>query len=397
MSTRVPSIAQLIIISALSPFGMHLIIPAITPIQQEFGASAGIASLLISATMWGIAASTLFFGAYADRFGRRPILLIGLALFFGGSALGWVGQNEYAVIAGRVIQGVGGAAGIVVARTVVRDLYARDKGTSVMAYVTMAIMLAPILAPSFAGFAVENLGWRSVFSVAALIGLLIFLWATRAFPETLKEPIPLPGFWALIRAYVNVLRNPLFVLYTLVAACVMTGFFSMLSGAPHIAELAWDLPRDELGVYLGLAGIGMMASTFITARVAEHVDNNKLMVAGLCFSLTAVAIVATLFSLGYNHPASLFGPMVISGFGSGFVLPTSTTGALSFTPRMAGTASGMMIFLQFALAGTAAQAIGYFDHHTPWAILGFMGGAVSLGLVCAIGVLILLRRQPAAA
>ena len=283
---------------------------------------------------------------------------------------------------------------MVVARTVVRDLYPREKGTSMMAYITMGIMLGPIVAPSFGGFAVEYLGWRSVFSIAALIGLLVFLWENRRFPETLKEPIPLPGLWALVQAYANVLRNPLFVLYTLVAASIMTGFFSFLSGAPHIAELAWQLPRDELGVYLGLAGIGMMASTYMTARVAEHVDNNKLMVAGLCCSLISVAIVATLFSLGFNHPASLFGPMLINGFGSGLVLPTSTTGALSFTPRMAGTASGMMIFLQFALAGIAAQAIGYFDHHTPWVILGFLGGAVSVGLVCAIGVLILLRWQP---
>lgn len=379
-----PTIVQLIAISALSPFGMHLIIPAITPIQSKFGITAGTASLLISGTLWGIALSTLIFGAFADRFGRRPILILGLILYVLGSAMGSFGQDAWFVIAGRVVQGIGGAAGIVVSRTVIRDLYAREKGTSMMAYITMAIMLAPVLAPSFAGFIVEHYGWRAVFDIAAILGFVILAWVGRRFPETLEEPIAIPSVFAMVMAYVSVLRTPLFVFYTLAGSFVMTSFFAMMSGAPHVAELAWNLPKDELGYYLGLGGLGMMISTFITARVAEHVDNNKLMIGGLCLNLAAVLLIAALFALGYNHPASLFGPMVISGLGSGFVLPTATTGALAITPRMAGTASGMMIFMQFAIAGTAAQAIGFFDHTTAWSTTGFMMGATCLAMISAL-------------
>lgn len=396
MSRPRPTIIQLIAISALSPFGMHLIIPAITPIQAEFGITAGTASFLISGTLWGIAVSTLIFGAFSDRFGRRPILTIGLILYLLGSSMGAFGQDAWFVITGRVVQGIGGAAGIVVSRAVIRDLYARDKGTSVMAYVTMAIMFAPVLAPSFAGFAVEHYGWRSVFDIAAILGIVVLAWVVRRFPESLEEPIAIPSAFAMVGAYASVLREPVFVAYSLVGSFVMTAFFAMMSGAPHVAELAWQLPKDQLGYYLGLAGLGMMISTFITARVAEHVDNNKLMLAGLGCHLTAVLLMSALFALGFNHPASLFGPMLITGLGSGFVLPTATTGALAIIPRMAGTASGMMIFMQFAIAGTAAQAIGFFDHTTAWSTIGFMIGATCLGMISALAAVRLDRKRVAA-
>ena len=273
---------------------------------------------------------------------------------------------------------------MVISRAVIRDLYSREKGTSVLAYLTMVVMIAPIMAPAFAGFVVESFGWRVVFDIAAILGFAIFIWMVGTFPETLKDHIPLPNVAAMLGAYAGVLRSRVFVLYTLVGTFVMTAFFSMMSGAPHVADQAWGIGRDELGYYLGIGGLGMMLSTFITARIAEHADNNQMMLAGLGIILTGTVVIMILFLAGINHPLSLFGPAVITGFGAGFVLPTSTTGALSVTPRMAGTASGMMTFLQFLTAGAAAQAIGYFDHHTPWSVIGFMAVFQLLALIFAL-------------
>jgi DHA1 family bicyclomycin/chloramphenicol resistance-like MFS transporter len=376
---RVPSIAQLVAFSALGPFGMHLVIPAIAPIREEFGVSAGVASLLISATLWGIAASTLFFGVLADRYGRRPALVVGIALYVVGSLMAMAGEDAAMVIAGRVIQGIGGSTGIVISRAVIRDLYSREKATSAIAYLTMVVMIAPIMAPAFAGYMVDSFGWRMVFTVAGAMGLLVLAWLVASFPETLKDPVPLPNFVAMLGNYVSVLRSRVFVYYSLVGTFIMTGFFAMMSGAPHVAHDAWRIAPDELGFYLGAGGLGMMMSTFITARIAERVDNNKMLLAGFACMAVGLGTIVLLFALGFNHPLSLFGPAVINGFGAGFCLPTSTSGALAETPRMAGTASGMMTFLQFAAAGVAAQAIGYFDHHTVWPVVGFMvvGNAVA--------------------
>ena len=208
--------------SVLGPFTMHLIIPAITPIQFEFGIDAGTAALLISGTLWGIAGSTLFFGAFADRFGRRAMLIIGMGVFVVGSLMGQFGDSAPVVIAGRIIQGIGGATGMVISRAAVRDLYPRDKGTSVLAYLTMAVMIAPMLAPAAAGNMVEFLGWRSIFEVATALGLVVWLWMISRFPETLQEPIPMPNVLALLKAYASVLREPVFVLYSLTGTFVMT-------------------------------------------------------------------------------------------------------------------------------------------------------------------------------
>ena len=396
MIDKKPSNFQLVAMSVLGPFTMHLIIPAITPIQIEFGIDAGMAALLISGTLWGIAGSTLFFGAFADRFGRRIMLIIGMGVFVLGSVIGLYGDSAGMVITGRIIQGVGGATGMVISRAVVRDLYPRDKGTSVLAYLTMAVMIAPMVAPAFAGYMVETAGWRPIFGVAAGLGLVVWFWLIMRFPETLKEAIPMPNVMALLNAYGSVLKSPIFVFYTLTGTFVMTSFFSMMSGAPHVAEHAWGLSRDELGYYLGIGAAGMIISTFVTARIAEHIDNNKLILIGVSVVVLGVGTSITLFSLGYNHPLSLFGPMFLNGIGAGFVLPTTTAQALSITPKMAGTASGMMTFLQFIIAGLAAQLIGYFDHSTPWSVLGFMAVAVIMAVIMAVSAVSFARRQPAA-
>lgn len=364
--------AQLIAFSAIAPFGMHLIIPAITPIKDEFGITASEAALLISATLWGIAASTLFFGVLADRYGRRPMLVIGLVLFVIGSLMGMFGQSAGVVIAGRVVQGIGGSTGIVISRAVIRDLYSREKATSILAYLTMVVMVAPIMAPAFAGYIVQAHGWRAIFAISGVLGFFILGWLVTRFRETLRDPVPMPNLFAMLAAYFSVLRSPVFLLYTLGGTFIMVSFFGMMSGVPHVAEYSWKIGKDELGYYLGAGGLGMMGSAFITARVAERVDLDMLLMRGFMIVGIGVTIMVSLFAAGINHPLSLFGPAVINGFGAGFILPTATARALSAVPRMAGTASGMMTFLQFLAGGVAAQAIGYFDHHTPWPVVGLI-------------------------
>ena len=388
-----PSNLQLIAMSVLGPFTMHLIIPAITPIQFHFGLDAGTAALLISGTLWGIAGSTLFFGALADRFGRRIMLLIGMGIFVLGSVMGLYGESAAMVITGRITQGIGGATGMVISRAVVRDLYPRDKGTSVLAYLTMGVMIAPMIAPASSGYMVETMGWRAIFLAATSLGLIVWFWMIMRFPETQKEFVPMPNVMALLKAYASVLKDPVFLLYTLTGTFVMTSFFSLMSGAPHVAVNTWDLSRDELGYYFGIGAVGMMASTFITARIAEHVENDKLILVGVSITALGVLVSIALFSLGFNHPLSLFGPMMLNGIGTGFVLPTTTAQALSIIPKMAGTASGMMTFLQFIIAGLAAQLIGYFDHSTAWSILGFMVAAVTLAVIMAVSAVGVARRR----
>ena len=393
LKSRAPTNFQLIAMSVLGPFTMHLIIPAITPIQFEFGIDAGTAALLISGTLWGIAGSTLFFGAFADRYGRRSMLIIGMGIFVLGSIMGLYGESAAVVILGRVIQGIGGATGMVISRAVVRDLYERDKGTSVLAYLTMAVMIAPMLSPAIAGNMVEFLGWRSIFEIAAALGIVVWFWMMMRFTETLKEPIPMPNVLALLQAYASVLREPVFVLYSLIGTFVMTSFFSMMSGAPQVAEHTWGISRDELGYYLGIGATGMMISTYITARIAQVYDNNKLILAGVGLVASGVLTSIALVSFGFDHPLALFGPMFLNGLGAGFVLPTSTAQALSISPKMAGTASGMMTFLQFIMAGIAAQMIGYFDHSSPWSIIGFMAFAVVLAAIMAVSAVSIARRR----
>ena len=165
-----PSFAILVAISAIGPLALNIFIPSMPGLQAEFGVSYGMAQLTLTLYLIGMAVCQLIYGPLSDRHGRRPMLLGGLAVFVVASLAAAVAPSIKVLIAARLLQAIGGAAGIVLARAMVRDVFERDKSASVISYITMACVVAPMVAPVLGGFIDKVSGWRMDFWLLAAIG-----------------------------------------------------------------------------------------------------------------------------------------------------------------------------------------------------------------------------------
>ena len=171
-------------LALLGPFAIHLFFPVIPVVKLDFELSDALAQLTFSLGVFGMAFSTLVYGTYADRYGRRPVLLIGLLFFFVGSIISALAGSFTSLLVGRLVQSIGAGCGITLARAIARDVYGAEHLVKAIAYLTMFFALGGLLAPGVGGLLIDHLGWRSVFYFAGLIGFVIALSAYFVVPET---------------------------------------------------------------------------------------------------------------------------------------------------------------------------------------------------------------------
>ena len=176
-------------ISLIGPLAVHLFMPAIPAVKAALGLSDAFAQLTFSIALFGMAISTLFYGSLSDRYGRRPVLLSGLALFLIGSAISAVTDSALTLVLGRFVQAVGAGAGITLGRAIAQDVYGRDRMVKAIAYLTMAYTIGPMISPMVGGILIDTFGWRSVFGFALALGGVIALMAYAVVFET-RRPSP---------------------------------------------------------------------------------------------------------------------------------------------------------------------------------------------------------------
>jgi multidrug resistance protein len=167
-----PPYVILVAISAVGPLALNIFVPSMPGLQREFGVSYGVVQLTLTLYIIGMALCQLVYGPLSDRFGRRPVLLAGMALFVVASVWAVLATSMGMLIAARLLQAIGGASGLVLSRAIVRDLYDRDRSASVLGYITMAFVVAPMLAPTVGGLLDQFAGWRAIFVLLALVGAL---------------------------------------------------------------------------------------------------------------------------------------------------------------------------------------------------------------------------------
>ncbi|HUB94653.1 MAG TPA: MFS transporter, partial [Stellaceae bacterium] len=171
-------------VTLISPLAVHLYLPLLPDIRLTFGVSAALAELSFTITLATMAVATLVYGSLSDRFGRRPVLLSGLALFLAGSVVSALAPSIEALIAGRLVQAVGAACGTTITRTMARDAYGADRLVKAIAYLTMAYTLGPMVAPPVGGYIDDRFGWRGVFGFALLASSVIAAAAFFVLHET---------------------------------------------------------------------------------------------------------------------------------------------------------------------------------------------------------------------
>jgi len=369
--------ALLTAMTALAPLSLQIFVPALPAIQASYGVATGTAQLALSLSILANAFATLSYGPVSDRIGRRPVVLVGLVAFLAGSAMCALAPDIWTLIVGRIVQAVGAAAGMVLGRAIVRDLYARDQAASMIAYLTMAMVVAPMLAPAVGAALTDLAGWRSIFVALTLLGALM-IWQCR---QRLTETRRGGSGGRLLSGAGALLRSTDFMAYALQSAFAICTFFAFISGAPYFMIEVLGRPATEYGLYFILISAGFMLGNFVAARTTARVGLDRMVLIGTSLALAGTLLTLVLLVGVSWAPLALFGPMVGVAFANGLTVPNAQAGAISVDPMLAGTASGLAGFLQMSTAAVVSQAVGVLQDGTPYPMIGFMAAAALLSLL----------------
>ena len=360
-------IALLALVSATGPFAMQIFLPALPSIARDFAVEPGVAQLTLSAAMAAIAVSTLAYGPLSDRFGRRPVLLAGLALFLIGSVACVLARTVEALVVARIVQAAGGAAGMVLARAMARDLHDATGAAIVISRLTMVMVLAPMVAPVIGGVFHDAFGWRSIFILVAALAVLVFVLGWLRVEES-REPVRV-GSGGLLRGFVELLGTKRFVVLMLYPAFSSMIFFGFISGAPYVMAEILDRPATEYGLWFMLVAGSYILGNFGATRLTRRFGSLNLMVAGMVIAVAGACLLILVQSLGGLSPATLFLPVALTQIGQGLGLPNAQAAALDAFPARAGTASALTGFTQMLAAGAASQAVGQLQDDSAWPLI----------------------------
>jgi DHA1 family bicyclomycin/chloramphenicol resistance-like MFS transporter len=360
---------------------VQMFLPALPSIRAAFGVSPGLAQLALSASMLAIAFATLVYGPLSDRFGRRPVLLVGQGLFLLGSAVCVWAPDIATLVAGRVLQAAGACSGMVLARAIVRDAYPLDRVTSVLGYFTLAMAAFPMFTPAIGGALIDFVHWRAVFVLSlgvgglALAGVAFGVWETR--------PARAPDAPSLLAGARTVLRTRVFWAYTGIGAFCSAAFFGFISGVPYLMIEVMGRPAREYGYYFLPLAAAFMLGSLAAARLSARVGRTRMLACAALAVLASGGALLALYALGLEHPLALFGPGVVLTFAQGIAGPNAQAGAVSGDPDHVGAASGVLGFVQTLSGAAFAQAVGSFQDGTPLAVcvcVGVAGAGALLSL-----------------
>jgi MFS transporter, DHA1 family, multidrug resistance protein len=368
-------------VTAAGPFAMQIFLPALPAIARSFDVPAATAQLTLSLSMVAIALATLVYGPLSDRYGRRPVLQAGLLVFIAGSVGCFLAPTIELLIAARIVQAAGGAAGLVLARAIARDLYGPERAARVIAQLTLIMVLAPMLAPGVGGLISDLAGWRPVFLVVSIAGAVVLAAVVRRLGESHHARGVGDSPWDMLSGFGLLLRSPRFCLLAAYPAFSSMVFFSFIAGAPYLMVDVLLRPATEYGLYFILIAGGFMLGNFITVRVGHRFGLLPMMIAGMSIAAVGVVVCAAFVAFGRLSPMTLFLPIMVAQIGQGMGMPNAQAAAINVVPHRAGTASALVGFTQMMFAAVASQTVAVLLRDSAWPLILLM----LLGVVGALG------------
>ena len=341
--TRAPFLL-LVAMTACGTLGMHIIIPALPATAQALGMSIGTAQLTITLYLIGLAIGQLLYGPVSDRFGRRPVLLAGLSLFTAASIVTSLAPNAGILIGARILQSLGGCAGLVLGRAAVRDGASADKAAGQLALLTLVMAMVPAIAPAIGGYLTAYINWRASYGLLALFGATTLAASVFMMPETLSQPTSARR--SMVLAYVRLLRSPRFLGYAIGGACSTTAFYGFMSASPFIFETQLHQPTQRVGLYYLVLMLGVAAGSLAANRVAGRLPVRKALRIANGLGILGAALFALADIQNVLSVTTVVAPVCLFMVGAGMASPFALAGSVSVNPQAIGAASGMYGFLQ---------------------------------------------------
>ncbi len=342
-------LALLISLSSFGPLTMSIYTPVMPLIGCDLATGADAVKLTLTTYMVGFAIGQLFYGPLSDRFGRRPMVLFGVA-FFTLMSVGCAFATSIGGLIGlRVLQGLGAASGAVLGRALLRDAYSAKEMPLVMSWIALAMNVSPALAPSIGGFLGQQFGWRATFWFVGGFGALLLLAVALLLGETNRFRSARLDLGSLTRGSGDMLRNRRFLAYVLTLGFAFAINFGMLAGTPFILQDKLGFSPREFGLIVLLSVSGFTAGNFANNRLVGRVYPDTLLRLAGWFHVAALAVMGVLSVCGVQTWWAIVVPHMVLSFGSGMIGPNASAGAVSLYPRLAGTASSWVGLAQMGM------------------------------------------------
>lgn len=384
----------LALLSSFTPLSIDMYLPALPVIAVDLRGTAGDIQLTLSAFMVAFGAGQIFYGPAGDRFGRRPVILTGLAIYIVTSV-----GCAFAVEAGhlillRFLQGLAACAGVVLARTMVRDLAERDQAARAMSLMMACTSIAPMLAPLIGGQVLWFMGWRAIFWVLAGVGVIGLAAAWLLLPETLRpeyrQPLVLSS---ILRRFGELFRHRAFMGYAFTGTFQFSALLSFLSGSPFVFIERYGVSPQHYGLIFGSMVVFMTLGSLLNARFvrvfgAGRILRYAVIVPAIAGSTALVLgiIEARYGTIGMWPFIFCIGPQIAT---ISLIGPNSMAMALQRYPHMAGTASSLMGVMQFGIGAVFGAMVGQLFDGTVLPMVAAMGIA---GILCLLSHRLLVRR-----
>jgi MFS transporter, DHA1 family, multidrug resistance protein len=367
----------LVALSMLGPLTLNILVPSIPTLPEALDTTKETAQLTLSLYLFGMALSQLVLGPLADRFGRRPIVLMALVTYVLASLAAHFAPTIEVLILARTIQSFGATAGLTLGRTMIRDQYEQSAAASMIGYVTMAMVIAPMVSPLLGATIDERFGWRAIMGFCAMLGILSFALAWLNLPETRPATLVAATTRQVIRRTFALLGNRRYMAYWGASAFCSALFFGFLGTAPHLMIDVMGYTKTQYGWFFMSLSLGYMIGNFVSARNARTLGIDRLIFWGNVAGIVGSVAILIPAMLGLLHPLALFGPAMIMSFGNGLVLPNAIAGGIGVDPKAAGAGSGLMGFGQVGVGAVLSFVAAAYSKETALPLALMM-------LVCAL-------------
>jgi DHA1 family bicyclomycin/chloramphenicol resistance-like MFS transporter len=336
---------------------MHIFVPALPEAARDLGASASAMQMTMSVYILGLATGQLFYGPLSDRFGRRPVLMVGLVIYASTGLWAAFAPDVHALIVLRLLQALGGCSGMVIGRAMVRDTALADEAARRLALMNLMVVIGPGVAPLLGSAFASSFGWRSIFFLLAMLGVVNFLCTWKLLPETKSASVSTHAL-ALTRNYGRLLKSPAFLGYALGGGCATTAMYGFVAASPFIFTHQLGRPDYEVGIYLAVQFSGVWLGSVAASRLISKMSIDRLAVrANLLSVFAALCLLAAVLSGHLSVPLVVL-PMFLFAAGAGIASPAAMSQAISINPNVIGSASGLYGFSQMGVGAVCTALTG---------------------------------------
>lgn len=375
-----PPLWLLALITISGTLAMHMFVPALPDAARHFGVGSAAVQGAIGAYIAGLALGQLIYGPLSDALGRRPMLIAGLSLYALGGVASMLAPSVPLLVAARLVQALGGCAGLALGRAMVRDTHTATESVRALALLNLMMMVGPGLAPLLGSGLVALGGWRAVFGALTLAGVFTLALAWRRVPET-AVPTGRVSLGALAGDYAALLRSPRFLAYAVGGGCATTSLYAFIAAAPFIITEQLGRPLRDVGLSLGVVMAGLAAGSVLASRLAQRVRAGQLLTWGNAVSVAGAALFLLLELAGHLTLHLAVGLMVVFVLGAGLASPAVLARVMMIDARRVGAAAGLYGFVQMALGALFTTLVGW-GSNPAMASACLLFGAAATGQCC---------------